>query len=127
MLMPTRESVDFSHVSDEHLEIDKRLRNWARWVKVRPHGWQTHAMWRNARTSRQWDIAPHMPSITNTLDAVVIEKAVSALPDKWRDAVRWSYVHCSNPADMAQKMGLSKQGLADAVVHGRNMLINRLM
>ena len=58
----------------------------------------------------------------DTLDAVLIAKAVSALPEKHRAAVRWSYVHCGNPVAMARTLGVSKQGLADLVDAGRTML-----
>ena len=119
-----REIVDFNHVPEHQIEIDKRLCNWERWVRVRPHGWQTHPMWRNSRTSRQWDISPHVGVSTDTLDAMLIEKAVSSLPTKQREALRWCYVHCNNPAAMARELAVSKQGLADLVSSARTMLTN---
>jgi DNA-directed RNA polymerase specialized sigma24 family protein len=62
----------------------------------------------------------------DTLDAVLLEKAVSALPEKHRAAVRWSYVHAGNPVAMARALAVSKQGLSDLVGDGRTMLQNRL-
>lgn len=118
--------VDFCYVPPNQEAMHARLGNWARWVKVRPHGWQTHPMWKGAITSRQWDVAPHIPVPLNTLDAVVLEKAVAALPEKHRAAVRWSYVHCGNPLAMARTLAVSKQGLADLVDSGRTMLRNRI-
>ena len=126
MLMRVQESVDYSYVHDRHQAIHDRLNNWRRWVIVRPHGWQTNPMWRNARTSRQWDVVPHIAVQVDTLDAMLIEKAVSALPVKHREAVRWCYVHCGNPLAMARALGVSKQGLADLVDVGRTMLGNRV-
>lgn len=118
--------VDYHYVKPEHEAMHERLTNWARWVKVRPHGWPTHPMWRKALTSKQWDIAPHVSTPVNTLDAANIEKAVSSLPTKHRDAVRWHYVHSGNPAAMARSLAVSKKGLADLVDAGRTMLQNRL-
>ena len=126
MLMRVQETVDYCHVQPQHEAIHARLTNWARWVKVRPQGWPTHPMWRKALTSKQWDASPHIPNPVNTLDAVVVEKAVSALPEKHRAAVRWSYVHSGNPVAMARALAVSKQGLADLVDSGRTMLQNRL-
>ena len=124
--MRVQETVDYNHVPERHTAIHARLENWRRWVIVRPNGWQTHPMWRNSRTSRQWDISPHVGVSTDTLDAVLVEKAVAALPEKHRAAVRWSYVHCGNPVAMARALAVSKQGLADLVDSGRTMLKNRL-
>jgi hypothetical protein len=75
--------------------------------------------------SRQWH-APDIQEPIDTLDAVLLEKAVSALPVKHRDAIRWSYVHCGNPVAMARTLAVSKQGLADLVDAGRTMLANRI-
>ena len=124
--MRVQETVDYCHVKPEHEAIHARLENWARWVIVRPHGWQTAPMFRMYQSrARQWE-APVIQNPVDTLDAVVVEKAVSALPEKHRAAVRWSYVHCGNPVGMARTLGVSKQGLADLVDSGRTMLQNRL-
>mgnify|MGYP006393552631 FL=1 len=119
-------TVDYNYVKPEHEAVHERLSNWARWVRVRPHGWQTAPMFRMYQSrARQWE-APVIQNPVDTLDAVLVEKAVSALPEKHRAAVRWSYVHCGNPVGMARTLGVSKQGLADLVGSGRTMLKNRL-
>lgn len=126
MLMRVQDTVDYNHVKPEHEAVHERLSNWARWVRVRPHGWQTAPMFRMYQSkSRQWH-APDIQEPIDTLDAVLLEKAVSALPVKHRDAIRWSYVHCGNPVAMARELGVSKQGLADLVDSGRTMLQNRI-
>jgi DNA-directed RNA polymerase specialized sigma24 family protein len=126
MLMKTH-SVDFHYVSDAHREIDQHLQEWARWVKVRPGGWQSAPMWRNYRSHAwQW----HQPVIqtpVNTLRAHDTEKAVAKLPDKHRAAIRWSYIWRNNPIQAARGLGVSKEGLLQLVVDGRTMLINRGM
>lgn len=120
-----RDAIDFHVIPEKQQAIHARLENWERWVRVRPHGWFTHPMWRNSRTSRQWEVSPYIGVPVNTIDAMLIEKAVSALPVKHRDALRWYYVHKgNNPVAMARQLALSKQGLADIVSAARTMLIN---
>ena len=124
--MRVQEAVDFNHVPERHAAIHARLENWRRWVIVRPNCWQVAPMFRLYQSkSRQWE-APVIQNPVDTLDAVVLEKAVAALPEKHRAAVRWSYVHCGNPLAMARTLAVSKQGLADLVDAGRTMLQNRL-
>jgi hypothetical protein len=126
MLMRTREIVDFNHVQDRHQAIHARLENWRRWVTVRHHGWATAPMFRMYQSkARQWH-APVIQTPVDTLDAVLVEKAVAALPEKHRAAVRWWYVYRRDPVAMARSLGVSKQGLADLVEAGRTMLNNRL-
>ncbi len=126
MLMRVQEAVDYNYVKPEHEAIHARLVNWERWVRVRPHGWLTHPMWRNSRTSRQWEVSPYIGTPADPLDAALMEKAVYALPEKHRDAVRWWYVYRRDPVAMARNLGVSKQGLADLVEAGRTMLKNRI-
>lgn len=124
--MRVTETVDYSHVQDRHQVIHERLENWRRWVIVRPHGWQTAPMFRMYQSkARQWH-APVIQTPVDTLDAVLVEKAVATLPEKHRAAIRWSYVHCGNPVAVARSLAVSKQGLADLVDAGRTMLQNKL-
>lgn len=125
MLMRVQETtVDYNHVKPEHEAVHERLSNWARWVRVRPQGWQTHPMFRMFQSkARQWE-APMIQNPVNALDALAIERAVSALPRKHREAVRWCYVFQGNPAGAARTLAVSKQGLADLVSDGRTMVKN---
>lgn len=124
--MRTKETVDYCYVNPEHEAIHARLENWARWVRVRPNGWQTHPMFRMYQSkARQWE-APVIQNPVDTLDAVLVEKAVALLPVKHREAIRWSYVYGRDPVAMARTLGVSKQGLADLVDAGRTILRNRL-
>lgn len=121
-----REVVDFHHVPERQAQIHERLECWARWVTVRHNGWQTHPMWKNSKTSRQWDAVPHIPVALDTLDALAIERTVSKLPDRHRDALRWYYVKPGDVLGMCRRMGLSKDGLALMVCDARAMLVNVL-
>ena len=119
-------SIDFDYVPSNQAEIDKRLVNWERWVKVRPHGWHTAPMFRQAQSnSRQWH-PPEIKDPVNSLDALEVENAVSALPDKHKMALRWFYVYKGSPVAMARALAVSKQGLADLVEAGRTLLKNRI-
>lgn len=123
--MKREEWVDYFAVADGHLAIHARLEQWARWVRVRPHGWQTAPMFRQYRSHAwQWE-TPEVRAAVNTLDAVAMERAVSALPQKNRDAIRWCYVLTGNPLAMARRLGVSRAGLMELVESGRTMLVNR--
>jgi len=125
--MRVTEIVDYNHVQDRHQAIHARLENWRRWVIVRPHGWQVAPMFRMYQSkARQWEASPRIGTPVDTLDAVLVEKAIYALPEKHREAVRWWYVYRRDPVAMARSLGVSKQGLADLVEAGRTMLNNRL-
>ena len=120
-------SVDFFHIRKEHRDIDETLCMWARWVRPRSSGWQTQPMFRQYRSHAwQW----HTPEIhlpINTLDAHNTEKAVAALPEKQRDAIRWNYVFRNNAIQMARQLGVSNAGLLELINQGRTMLNNRLL
>lgn len=120
------EHIDFFLVPDGQLTVHAALENWARWVRVRPHGWQVSPMFRQYRSHAwQWE-RPTVREEVNMPEAVEMEKAVSALPESQRAAVRWNYVLSGHPARMARDLGVSKGGLMDLVNQGRQMLANRL-
>ena len=123
--MKREDLIDFHHVPDAQLGIHLRLEQWARWVRVRPHGWQVAPMFRQYRSHAwQWE-RPTIRDPINIPEAVEMEKAVPLLPEKHRAAIRWHYVHTGGPVAMARRLGVSKEGLADLVRIGRTMLMNR--
>lgn len=120
-----RDDIDFHAVRDDHLVIHQRLTDWASWVRVRPHGWQVAPMFRQYRSKAwQWH-ERELRAAINIPEAVEMEKAVSLLPEKHREAIRFCYVWCNNPPATARRLGVSKQGLMDLIHAGRVMLINR--
>jgi DNA-directed RNA polymerase specialized sigma24 family protein len=117
--------IDFFVVQDGHLAIHRRLEAWASWVRVRPHGWQVAPMFRQYRSKAfQWHV-PELREPLNIPEAVEMEKAVSQLPEKHREAIRFAYVWCCSPIKVARDLGVSKQGLMDLIHDGRSMLRNR--
>lgn len=123
--MRREEHVDYHLVADEHLAIHGKLLDWARWVHPRSHGWQTAPMFRQYRSKAfQWH-TPEIKSALNLLECVDMEKAVSQLPEKHREAIRWVYVWCDGPLATARRLGVTKQGLLELIRAGRTMLKNR--
>lgn len=124
MLMKVK-YVDFHVVEPEHGDMHARLENWAAWVKVRGMHWMA-PIWKLGKSNgRQWDTPEGRPAI-NTLDGMLIEKQVSALPEKHRAAIRWHYVYRHSPNKEAKSLGVSMEALQALVRSGRVMLINRM-
>lgn len=137
--MKREEWVDFFMVRDEHRGVDQRLQAWARWVRVRPHGWQVQPMFRQYRPEA-WEARENRRTPTaavNTLEAVDMEKALSNLPDKHKDALRWVYLWSTVTAsearmngwpytvsDIRRHLGATKQDLGELIARGRTMLVN---
>lgn len=131
--------VDFHLVSDAHIGIHQRLEAWARWVRVRPHGWQVQPMFRQYRPEA-WEARENRrtpKADVNIPEAVEMEKAVSRLPEKHREAIRWTYYWSTlhpleakgngwehGPNGMARRLGVSKRGLGELIQAARTMLIN---
>lgn len=117
--------VDYFLVHENHLEVHAKLESWARWVRVRPHGWQIAPMFRQYRSKAwQWERPEPRPSM-NIPEAVEMEKAVSLLPEKHRTALRFAYVFCGSPTRVCRDLAVTKQGLMDLIHGGRAMLKNR--
>lgn len=122
-----RDFVDFFAVADHHIAIHERLENWARWVRVKPTGWQVSPMFAQYRSKAfQWH-APELKPATNMPEALEMEQAVSLLPEKHRAAIRWCHVFGGSPILMARQLGVTKQGLHDLIQCARAMLIQRGM
>ena len=125
MLMRVKEHIDFHAVEPEHSEMHKRLENWAAWVKVRGMHWMA-PIWKLGKSNgRQWDTPEGRPAV-DTLDGMLIEKQVSALPEKQRAAIRWAYVYRHSPAKEARALAVSMEGLQALCRSGRVMLVNRM-
>lgn len=118
-------AVDFHTIEPNHSAIHTRLVNWARYVAVHPRS-ITQPMWRAAKTSRQWDIDPHIKIEVDILDGHILEKAVYKLPEPMRGSVRWWYVTREGVTVQRKAQGLTAEGLQKAVRDGRQMLINSL-
>ena len=125
MLMKNRDYIDFHEVSPEHRAIHERLENWKRWVRSGKAAWTAHPMWRHLKEKEALEQGALVVVPVDSLDGHLMEKAVSALPDKHRHAIRWCYVFKGNPLGAARAAAISKERLVELIREGRTMLINR--
>lgn len=122
----TRAYVDFSHVSEKHREIDKRLYNWAAWCVV--HGGRfVQPMFRNYRSDESFDDvhAQQKPLPIDPSDALKIERAVVMLPESHKLATVWFYRIKTQPMRACKALGVSRAGLAELIGDARQILLNR--
>jgi hypothetical protein len=120
------DGIDFFYVEADQLAIHDRLENWARYVDAKGVRWEQAPIWKLGKSaSRQWDVPELRPPV-NTLDGHAIEKAVSALPIKHREAMRWYYVWKGGARHACINLAVTRQGLVDLVKAARHMLINRM-
>lgn len=118
-----RDAIDFHAVRDIHEPIHLRLLNWARVVRVNALMDKPAPMFQHYRSSEVWaEQTRGIPA--DLLDGWQMERSVSRLPGKQRDAVRWYYVKPSDPYKQARKLAVSRQGLFDLVDLARTMLKN---
>lgn len=122
-----REDCDLYAVHRHHQEIHDRCLNWARYVHVNGkfRVWGTQPMFHGYRSSEVWaEEGPRTP--VDQLDGHAVEKAVSQLPEKNRDAIRWNYVYVwIQPGKVQRYLAVTRSGLADLIHDGRSMLNNR--
>ena len=117
-------TVDFHHVDPKHYAIHERLERWSIWVMPRRPSWIA-PMFKLARSNaRQWHVPEIRPQVDG-IEAQATEKAVCALPDAHRQAVRWAYCIRNSPAAACSAFGVSRFGLMLLIRDGRTMLINR--
>lgn len=123
--MKTRiEPIDFFYVEPQHREIHAQLENWAQYVEVKRRAGQA-PIWRLGKShGRQW-YAPELRPAIDTLAGHAMEKAVYALPEKHRGAIRWCYVGKWSPVFAIRDLGVTYEGLATLIRSGRTMLVNR--
>jgi hypothetical protein len=121
-----RDYIDFQRLHGQD-EIHIRLINWARYVRDHPRMWPVQPMFQNAKTSRQWDLSPHVKAAIDELDGLLVEKTIRNLPERNRDALRWYYVYAGIPvAKIRRHLAVTLEGLDKAVRDGRSMVNNLL-
>lgn len=119
-----KRDTDFFHVAARHEAIHLRLINWARWCRPNFSA-SIHPMFRACKPSQQWEASePRQP--VDSIDAQRIEKSVSALPERHKHAIRWSYVYRIAPGRVCRELGVSHEGLMGLVEDGRDLLADCL-
>jgi DNA-directed RNA polymerase specialized sigma24 family protein len=81
-------------------------------------------MFRQYRSSDQW-ATPNASSPVDQRDAAKIQKAWQQLPARHRAAIGWHYVTPGSPTKACKAIGCTMDGLAQYVIDGRQILINR--
>ena len=120
-------TVDFSSIPTRQDAIHIRLEQWARWVKEHQMPWGLHPMWRNSKSSRQWDVSPYISQPLNTLECLEIERAVQILPEKHRIAIRWAYCFPNRSATaVRQQIGATREELSRILDDARDRIIFRI-
>lgn len=123
-MMTRTEQVDFFYVEPQHQAIHADLENWARYVEVKGARW-VGPIWRLGKShGRQWH-APELRPEVDTLKGLAMEKAVAALPEKHREAIRWCYVYRGAAAKQIKLLAVTYEGLFALIRSGRTMLVNR--
>ena len=121
-----KQYADLTYVPPEQRPLDLRLHNWARWATV--HGARfIQPMFKLYRPEEMRDEDRHQGKSApiDASDALKIEKAVVALPDKHKLAVIWAYRSRANTKQACQIIGVTRLGLAGLIVDGRQMMVNR--
>lgn len=117
-----KDQPDFNRVEPHQAAIHERLRNWARWVSVRPYS-RVQPMFRYYRPAQHWH-EKEFREPCDTLDAAVVEKIVGGLPPDHAFALRWFYVWRMTIGDARRAIGVSSAGLHRYLRDGRQMVIN---
>lgn len=125
--MGERQYVDFHQIPPEHRGVDARLANWARWCRGGAPGLGAAPMWRLYRPTRQWAPSPtYGLGGPDVRDALLVQRALGAVPERGRLALGWFYVRRNNPRRAALELGESLEGLARLVHAARDSLLARL-
>lgn len=121
------DKIDFHAVAPQHEAMHLRLINWARYISPGRGGSLCAPMFRLYRSTDGWiSHEPQMP--IDALDGLKIERAVSALPEKHRDATRWSYVYSSHGMSIhkaCRALAVQQDTLQRLIYDARSMLKNR--
>lgn len=118
---------DLHHIPSNQAVIHSRLENWRRYVSTSSRAWFVQPMFKFAKTPKTREADLHVPMPIDTQDGHILEKAVSALPEKHRAVIRWYYVFPYIPENrIRRECGLTREMLAKIAIDARNMLHNRI-
>jgi DNA-directed RNA polymerase specialized sigma24 family protein len=114
--------VDFFYVAPQHLEIHKRLENWARDC-FSGGGSTVSPMFRLYRPDNYERQTTSIP--TDQVDARKIAKGLAELPERIRMALHWNYLHGDSPRKARQRIGCTNDELLLLISDGRQKLLDR--
>ena len=106
----------------------ERLENWKKWARTSRHCRITPSLEGRYKAPPTWH-APEPKVFIDTLDAVVIEKALvnPSFPRKSRELIKYAYIESGKPIDIAcRKIGINKRNFDEDLETAIRMLHNRL-
>jgi len=112
------EYVDFIKLDDDERNIDKRLRNWAQWVRPSRGLGAVHPMFRWYRPTEHWEGLGNK-SGCDLPDAEAVEKVMRDLSQTERLAIKWYYIEFSSPTKLCKNLNISLDELRQLVKRGR--------
>jgi hypothetical protein len=115
------EYVDFIKLDDDEINIDKRLRNWAIWVRPKRGFGAVHPMFRWYRPTEHWEGIGNK-SNCDLPDAEAVERVMRELPTIERLAIKWYYIEFSSPTKICKNLGISLTDLRVIVRKARKNL-----
>jgi hypothetical protein len=116
-----------NRVQPRHAAINLRLEQWARWSRVGPPRGAVTPMFRQYRSTHQYDDEPYIAQPVNTQECIACQFAVSTLPARIRTAINWHYARPWIPVSVVRReLGVTREGLLTFLDNGRDMVTNRL-
>lgn len=116
--------VDFGHVPPQQSRMHDRLENWARSCHGRT-GSGAAPIFRQAQTPNHWDYGRDVRVPVDQHDASRIARFVAFLPEPHRLSLQWFYVQRTSVMAARRALACTAHALAQYVIDGRAMLINR--
>lgn len=113
--------VDFFALQEGEQKIDRRLKNWAIYVRPKRGFGSVHPMFRWYRPTEVWNGNANSFSI-DLPDAELLEKAMRNLNPVNRIALKWFYVENTSPTKVCKTLKINLQDLKNFVSNGRKQL-----
>lgn len=113
--------VDFFALQEGEQKIDRRLKNWAIYVRPKRGFGSVHPMFRWYRPTEVWNGNANTFSI-DLPDAELLEKAMRNLSPVNRIALKWFYVENTSPTKVCKTLKINLQDLKNFVSNGRKQL-----
>jgi len=113
--------VDFFALDEGEKKIDRRLKNWAVYVRPRRGFGSVHPMFRWYRPNEIWNGNPNSFSL-DLPDAELVEQTMRKLSPVNRIALKWFYVENIPPTKVCKNLQINLYDLKLFVSNGRKQL-----
>lgn len=116
--------VDFIKLDEDEKAIDKRLRNWAQWVRPSRGFGAVHPMFRWYRPTEHWQGLGDKTAC-DINDAQAIERVMRDLSNPERISLKWYYIEFSSPTKLCKVLSVSLDDLRLIVKSARKSVQSR--